>query len=91
MLLGVLRHVTGASGPGTASFADVPPGAWFAPNVETGGREGPVRGTSATTSSPAEYVTREQMAVLLARALGLVAGEDAGASLPLRDADRVSG
>ena len=56
---------------GTEGFADVPSGAWYAPYVATAVSAGIVQGTSPSTFSPGATVTREQLAVLLARALRL--------------------
>lgn len=61
----------------------MPPSAWYAPYAAAAVREGLVQGTSPTTFSPDARLTREQLAVLVARALNL-AGD------PL-DADRISG
>lgn len=60
-------------GSGETSFADVPAGAWFAPYVAAAVQAGIVDGTSATTFDPNGIVTREQMAVMLARAMHLTA------------------
>ncbi len=60
-----------APGSATTSFADVAAGDWFAPYVAAAVQAGLVQGTSATTFSPNAPVTREQLAVLLARALKL--------------------
>ena len=57
---------------GTATrFADVSASDWFAPYVAAAVQAGLVQGTSATTFSPNDAVTREQMGVLLVRALKL--------------------
>jgi len=53
------------------AFTDVPGSAWFAAYVATAAQTGIAAGTSPTTFSPDAAVTREQMAVLLARALKL--------------------
>ncbi len=58
-------------GSGTTGFTDVPADAWFAPYVAAGVRAGLIRGVSATTFDPDGTLTREEMAVLLARALHL--------------------
>ena len=60
--------------PGPTPFADVPATTWYAGYVRAAVATGWVRGTSATTFSPDAALTREQMAVLLARALGLSGG-----------------
>ena len=63
--------------PGVAqptSFSDVPAAAWYAPYVAAAANASMVAGTSVTTFSPAEPVTREQVAVLVARAVHLKGG-----------------
>jgi hypothetical protein len=52
----------------TTAFTDVAPSAWYAGTVAAAVQAGLVDGTSATTFSPDLPLTREQMAVLLARA-----------------------
>ena len=64
-------------GSGQTSFTDVPAGAWYAPYVSAAVTAKLVNGTSPTTFSPDEAVTREEMAVLLARALQLPTGGSA--------------
>lgn len=56
---------------GSTSFTDVPASSWAAPYVLTAVQAGIARGTTATTFDPNGDLTREQMAVLLARALKL--------------------
>lgn len=75
-----------APGDGATAFTDVPPGAWFAPYVSACVAAGLVQGTSATTFSPNAYVTREEVAVLIDRALDLAAGD----ALPFTDVDAIS-
>lgn len=60
-----------APGPATATFTDVPVGSQFFAEVEALVRSGITGGTTATTYSPANNVTRLQMAAFFARALGL--------------------
>ena len=52
-------------------FTDVPAGAWYAPYVSAGVQAGIVDGSSPSTFSPNANLTREEMAVLLGRALHL--------------------
>ena len=52
-------------------FVDVATSAWYAPYVSAAVQAGIVRGTSPTTFAPDATLTREQLAVLLARALKL--------------------
>lgn len=58
-------------GTGSTSFTDVPPGAWYAPYVSAAVQAGLVQGITPSTFGPDRSLTREQMAVLLARALKL--------------------
>ena len=60
--------------PGASAFRDVPADAWFAPYVNAAVHAGIVQGVSATSFAPGAPVTREEMAVLLARALHLQGG-----------------
>lgn len=57
--------------PATATFSDVPVGSQFFGEVEALVRSGITSGTTSTTYSPANNVTRLQMAAFFARALGL--------------------
>ena len=68
---------------GLTPFDDVPTQDWFAPYVAAALQAGIVQGVSATAFDPDAPITREAMAVLLARAFGLegtkqVAFADAG-------------
>jgi hypothetical protein len=56
---------------GQTPFADVPPSAWYAPYVAAAVQAGIVEGLTPTSFGPDDPVTREQLAVLLARALKL--------------------
>lgn len=68
-------------------FSDVPAGAWFAPYVSAAVQQGLVAGTSPATFSPDATVTREQMAVLLSRALKL----SGTTTLTFSDAGQIQG
>ena len=68
----MLELILGVSlGNGTTPFSDVPASAWFAPYVSSAVQAGIVQGFSPHTFGPNEPLTREQAAVLLARALKL--------------------
>ncbi len=54
---------------GPIPFADVPPNAWYAEDIAIAYHAGYFGGTSATTASPMNLVTREQAAVFLGRCL----------------------
>jgi hypothetical protein len=56
-------------GSGVTPFADVPSGAWFAREVHTAYDAGLVQGLGPTTFGPERSITRQELAVLLARAL----------------------
>jgi hypothetical protein len=58
-------------GSGSTGFADVPGDAWYAPYVRAAVRAEIVQGVTATEFAPNQTVTREQMAVLVARGLNL--------------------
>ena len=58
-------------GQGTTAFTDVPQGSWFAPYVAAAVQAGIVQGISQTRFGPGATITREQMAVLIARAFKL--------------------
>ncbi|SFT29360.1 alpha-amylase family glycosyl hydrolase [Paenibacillus sp. BC26] len=51
-----------------AAFADVAPGAWYAPAVAAAAEAGIVNGRSASAFAPNGTITREEMAVMLMRA-----------------------
>ena len=70
MLARALR-LAPASGP--SPFTDLPQGAWYAAAVDAAAQAGLVQGVSATAFDPDAALTREQLAVLLSRALGLSA------------------
>jgi hypothetical protein len=72
---------------GGTRFTDVPANAWYAPFVSAAVQAGLVQGTSPTAFSPDAAVTREQMAVLLARALRL----KGAATLRFSDATAIDG
>jgi len=59
------------TGSGQTPFTDVPAGAWYAPFVAAAVQAGIAQGVTPTTFAPNAPVTRQQMAVLLARALKL--------------------
>lgn len=73
------------SGTGHSAFKDVPASEWYAPYVTAGAQAGIVQGLSPTTFEPDQLITREQMAVLLTRALRLTSG----ASPVFSDAARI--
>lgn len=72
-----------------SSFIDVPLGAWYYGSTEAASQLGIVNGTGAGAFRPAASLTREQAAVLLARALKLE-GYGGGESSSYEDADDIS-
>ena len=72
--------------PETPSFSDTSAGAWYYAAVETAYANGALP-TYSTTFRPYDAVTREEMASMLVRALGLgtLAGQMSGAELPFTD------
>lgn len=77
--------------PLVGSFADVPPNAWYFTSVEKAARYGLVKGSN-NRFRPNEYVTREEMAVMLVNAMGLAdsAKADLAKGLTYTDASGIS-
>lgn len=67
MFVKVLGSAAGVEpgGESASRFADVPEDAYYAPYVAWAAETGVVKGTSDTTFSPEEAITREDMAVML--------------------------
>ncbi|AFC27723.1 endoglucanase [Paenibacillus mucilaginosus 3016] len=61
--------------PETPTFKDIPKDHWAYAYVETAVAKGLVNGTTDTTFSPTDNVTREQMATIFVRALNVPADE----------------
>jgi len=70
---------------GTTGFRDVGKNDWYAPYVAAALKADLIEGRSPTQFDPRGYVTREEMAVMLARALHLTSG----ATLTFHDAGLV--
>ncbi|MGG1554354.1 DUF4430 domain-containing protein [Paenibacillus ferrarius] len=85
MLTGVLGLK--AKSDAALPFSDVTSADWFYPYVKAAYQAGYISGTSDDAFSPQEKLTREQMAVILAKALGLKAVQQ---ELDVQDADLVS-
>ncbi len=85
MLARVLRLAAPPNGA-PAPFTDVPAGAWYARYVAAAWAAGWIQGVSPTAFAPGSPVSREEMAVLVARALGL----GGTAALPWTDAADVA-
>ncbi|GIO15719.1 hypothetical protein J19TS2_52740 [Cohnella xylanilytica] len=98
----LLARALGLAGGGAAParFGDVPDAAWYASDVYAAAGHGLVQGDADGSFRPSADITREQMAVLLARSLRLAPERAPGAgatplsaSRPLSgfaDADRVA-
>ncbi|MEW5762765.1 MAG: S-layer homology domain-containing protein [Bacillota bacterium] len=63
--------------PAQATFADVAPGKWYFGAVEAANRAGLVKGVSGGRFDPLRAITREEMAVLVLRALEKAAASPA--------------
>lgn len=76
----------GVQNAATPTFSDVAPGAWHYAYVETAYRLGLILG-SGGKFRPDDPVTRQEMSVMMVRALGLEQEARAAAEAPLRFAD----
>lgn len=73
-VLGRFAQIDPDAYPGS-SFSDVSPGAYYAPYVKWAAQSNVVTGTSDTTFSPDDPITREQMATMLGR-YAILTGSD---------------
>ena len=92
-ILGRMAGVDASKFPGV-SFRDVEAGSWYAPYVEWGAKNGIVTGMGDGVFAPANSVTREQMAALIARyasAYGIDLPRAAGAPRAFADVSAISG
>ena len=69
-----------SSSGGGAGFSDVPTQAWYASAVEAAVHAGLANGTAQDRFAPNERITREQMAVMVAKALMLAGGQGGSAN-----------
>lgn len=95
MFVKVLGSAAGLDTTGYTSsqFKDVPSNAYYAPYVAWAAEVGVVNGTSATTFSPENYITREDMATMLykyARAYGYDTSYEEAQLLDFPDAGKIS-
>src|SRR5690606_9430028 len=60
---------------GGATFSDVPADAWYAAEIDVAAKHGIITGTSAGLFQPNDGVTRQEIAVMAARALEFAAGQ----------------
>lgn len=80
-------------GASSATFKDITPGSWYAGSVGAAAKAGLINGFEDATFKPNERITREQMAVMLTRAMtfaGTVADVDLKALAVFADANQVS-
>ncbi|GLX67759.1 S-layer homology domain-containing protein [Paenibacillus glycanilyticus] len=66
----------------TSSFSDVLPSSWYASYVKTAVQYGIVKGMSDGTFRPNQEITRQEMAVMLGRALALAKRQPSSAQAP---------
>ena len=67
----LINRAFGYTETGPNPFSDVLPTDWFAEDITIAYQAGYFNGTTETTASPLNYVTREQAAALLGRSLRL--------------------
>ncbi|MFF2018596.1 pullulanase [Paenibacillus sp. NPDC058177] len=71
----LLMRALGVSGQGKNEFKDVAGDAWYASYVTTAAQLGIVNGRSGDTFAPSATITREEMAVMVVRALEIKQGK----------------
>ena len=76
----LVNRAFGYTDAGPNPFTDVLPSDWFEEDIRIAHQAGYFNGTSATTASPRELVTREQAAAFLGRCLRLQGTSGAGTS-----------
>ncbi len=74
----------------TASFADVAEDRWSYKYIATANRLGLVTGEDDSTFNPTGIITREDMAVIMHRAMNLASLEDGTYTLDFTDADEIA-
>ena len=89
MLATILYRVSGDTAQHSHPFTDVPAGQWYSDAIAWAYETGVVTGTSATTFSPEDNVTREQAAAMLYRFAGQP--EATGDVTAFHDAAAISG
>ncbi|MBB3110752.1 methionine-rich copper-binding protein CopC [Paenibacillus phyllosphaerae] len=88
VLVKALVGQTDLVNPETPTFKDVPKTHWAYQYIETAVAKGWIKGTSGDTFSPTGTLTREQLATILVRTLGLTDDNIKGASSALTFADK---
>ena len=84
----MVNRAYGYEDPGPTPFTDVPLEAWYHDDVGIAYNIGYFKGTSPTTASPENHLTREQAAVILAR--NLMLEERSGEVLGFSDSRKFS-
>jgi len=81
----------GLEGNGSTTFTDVSQDAWYAKEVSLAADAGIVNGMGGGSFAPDQNITREQMAVMIARAYEDLVGKDLeGDSISFNDKDGIS-
>ena len=88
-LAAVLNRVFGYTATTDAAFTDVPDGAWYAQDIAKLYAAGIMVGDGGGVMRPTANITREEAAVLIARAFSVA--ENAGNENPFPDAAEISG
>ena len=83
----LINRAFGYTETGPNPFSDVLPTDWFAEDITIAYQAGYFNGTTETTASPLNYVTREQAAALLGRSLRLKGA--AGANTNFEDGNQI--
>ncbi|WP_239618168.1 pullulanase [Cohnella mopanensis] len=89
----LLVRALGIKAEGEAKFTDISKSAWYAPYVATATMHGIVKGGQGNTFRPNDTITREEMAVMIIRALEVKNGgkaADAAKSSAFSDRAQVS-
>lgn len=90
----LVRGLGLAEEAGQSVFTDVPDTQWYAPEVNTAAKYGLVQGVAEGQFNPDAQITREQMVVMMMKAIGLVKGTSASnasaMNAPFADQDLLS-
>lgn len=82
----IIVRALGLSPKANGRFADVPEGEWYAPAVGTANTYGIVNGMSETTFYPLGTITRQEIAVMVAKASALCGLDTKMDAVSIRDA-----
>ncbi|MFC4099206.1 pullulanase [Paenibacillus xanthanilyticus] len=86
----LLARAMGLAAEGQATFADTPSGAWYSAYVAAAVKAGIVGGVGGDKFAPNWTISREEMAVMLVRALEAKQGKDAEPAAASEFADRAA-